>query len=54
MVFVNNWFNKIFAYTGNDANYFYVFKPEEGAPHDTFFNLRKNYNINGFVFNPIY
>lgn len=53
-VLVNNWFNKHFAHTGVDANYFYSYKPEAGTPLETMFNMGTSYTIAGITFNPVY
>lgn len=53
-IVINNWFNHIFAKTDTDANYFYSFKPEEGTPLQTFFDLGKTYHVIGMSVNPIY
>ncbi|HEY8365141.1 MAG TPA: hypothetical protein VIK84_06175 [Haloplasmataceae bacterium] len=53
-VFINSWFNHIFAFTNTDANYFYSFKPEGGTPLEMFYKLGKTYEVLGITFNPIY
>ncbi len=53
-VFINNWFNQLFAHTNTDANYFYTFKPEDGTPLEMFFDLGKNYQVASMTYNPIY
>lgn len=53
-IFVNNYFNKIFAHTNTDANYFYTFKPENGTPLEFMFNLGGNVRAFGVTYNPVY
>jgi len=53
-VLINSWFNKVFAHTGMDANYFYTYKPEAGTPLEAMFDLGQSYTVLGVTFNPIY
>jgi hypothetical protein len=53
-VFVNNWFNHLFKQTDVTSNYFYTFKPEEGTPLETFFEMGRTWEIGPITFNPVY
>lgn len=50
-IVINNLFR---LFLGQESNYFYTFKPEDGTPLEMFFNLGQNISIGEFMLNPIY